>query len=202
MSSVSKGITHNNPGKHNVSPATLFRLTGCQESQLRPEWNEVRRRFWAKVRVLDSDTACWEWTGSKRPLGYGQFSWSARYGRLRPAGAHRVAYELTHGVDLTGDQHIIHSCDNPSCVNPSHLRAGTRYDNMRDASAKGRLSVSRPSRQKITDAQAADIVAAALAGAKQCDLAKQYGVTTGAISQFVTGKRRPWLRLSAQRKAG
>ncbi|WP_428985700.1 HNH endonuclease [Sinomonas terricola] len=34
--------------------------------------------------------------------------------------------------------HILHSCDNPPCVNPGHLRPGTRFDNMQDKVLRGR----------------------------------------------------------------
>lgn len=52
--------------------------------------------------------------------------------------AHRLSFEMAGGVLLEG-QDVMHSCDNPLCVNPAHLTAGTRTDNMQDAKAKGRV---------------------------------------------------------------
>lgn len=87
-------------------------------------------RFWSKVAKGDG---CWEWIGAKIPKGYGRFYW-----RGKPRYAHRVSLELA-GVIVPDDKMVLHSCDNPSCVNPQHLSVGTGFDNMRDAAAKGRV---------------------------------------------------------------
>jgi hypothetical protein len=86
-------------------------------------------RFWSKVAKGDE---CWVWTAYLDERGYGRvgFNGKVQY-------AHRVAYQLEVGPIPEG-AHILHSCDNPPCVNPAHLRAGTRSDNMRDKVARGR----------------------------------------------------------------
>jgi len=88
------------------------------------------KRFWKYVQKTDD---CWLWIGSKFHTGYGQFWCNGTNAR-----AHRISYILANGNIPTGSI-ILHSCDNPACVNPAHLSAGTAHENMKDASVKGRL---------------------------------------------------------------
>lgn len=97
-----------------------------------------QERFEAKVRDGEPD-ACWNWTGETQNKGYGVFRTYAN-GRAKKHLAHRWALRAS-GVDLRDDQVVLHSCDNPPCVNPAHLRAGTQRDNVLDAKAKGRLNL-------------------------------------------------------------
>jgi hypothetical protein len=66
------------------------------------------------------------------PNGYGK-TWFRGSKRL----AHRVMWELTFGEEPAGV--LLHSCDNPRCVNVEHLSIGTQKDNALDAKSKGRL---------------------------------------------------------------
>jgi len=76
----------------------------------------------------DVEGDCWEWIGCRTPQGYGQFM--QQY-------SHRIAYELYNETNI-GPYHVLHTCDNPSCVNPEHLFLGTHADNMLDMKTKGR----------------------------------------------------------------
>lgn len=82
-------------------------------------------RFWSKVDVPDH-VQCWEWKGARLPDGYGQFWLDGRIVR-----AHRFSYEAHYGPIPDG-LHVMHACDNPSCVRPDHLRTGTVADNNAD----------------------------------------------------------------------
>lgn len=79
-----------------------------------------------------TDSGCWEYRGARLALQAGGYGIVRRGYR-----AHRVSYEHFIGPIPEGMM-VLHSCDNPPCVNPQHLRIGTAADNMADALARGR----------------------------------------------------------------
>ena len=90
----------------------------------------INDRFVKKVKKED----CWVWLGYKLPAGYGQF-----YVKGKTVLAHRWAYFEKNGC-FDYSLFVCHKCDNPSCVNPSHLFLCTNSDNMKDCGKKGRLA--------------------------------------------------------------
>lgn len=107
--------------------------TGSPTGTNRPSAEE---RFWSQVDVRGDDD-CWLWTGWTDPHGYGRIGCETEKGH-RPVLAHRFSLGLAQGP--LGDACALHHCDNPPCVNPAHLYAGTKRDNTHDAFARGRLS--------------------------------------------------------------
>lgn len=147
------------------------------------------QRFWAKTK-RNPQTGCLEWTAALRgKTGYGAF-----FADGKQHNAHRFAYELTHGP-LAPGLHVCHACDNRKCVEPAHLFAGTRSDNLADAARKGRLRPRRGENSplaKFTDAQIASVRARLRRGrgGNTAELAAELGTSTDYINQIARGARR------------
>lgn len=92
------------------------------------------KRFFSKVEMHLS--GCWHWTGATCRAGYGQLRVDKK-----PKMATHVALEL-HGFERVDNAHALHSCDNPKCVNPAHLRWGSHVENLREMVARGRADLS------------------------------------------------------------
>ncbi len=136
----------------------------------------IADRFWEKVKKT---RGCWLWTASKQAAGYGSF---VVHKGDSPVGAHRLSYELEIGSIPTGMQ-VLHRCDNPSCVRPSHLFLGTQRDNMRDMRTKGRWrykprdqSGERNPNAILSDAQVAAMLGELVAGGRPVNVARKYGI--------------------------
>lgn len=95
---------------------------------------ETAYRFWSKVDKK-SDNECWNWKGTIKK----RYGWFRVYvdRKEREFIASRVALYLS-GVDVK-DLFVLHSCDNPPCCNPNHLRTGTAKDNSNDMIERGRF---------------------------------------------------------------
>jgi hypothetical protein len=104
--------------------------------------------------------------------------------------AHRLAYTKAFGPIPDG-QSVLHTCDNPPCVNPGHLFLGSQADNMADMSQKGRRTRgSTHGMAKLTEADVAQIRALASSGVTLPAIASRFGVHFGTISKVVI--RRTW----------
>ena len=136
-------------------------------------------RFWSLVDKR-GEHDCWPWLGDFDKDGYGVFSFN---GKLY--GAHELSLSFSTGEKRLEGLDACHSCDTPECVNPAHLRFDSRLSNVRDMYARGRQGRSG----KLTDEQIIEIRKRRANGARQVDLARDYGVSGGQISMIVRGKR-------------
>jgi hypothetical protein len=164
---------------------------------------KIVNNFWDHTRVSTPDK-CWEWLGSKTTGGYGEI----RIGRII-IYAHRIAYVIKNGSIPEG-LCICHKCDNPSCVNPDHLFAGTHKDNIQDMLMKGRrkgrgkskrpaVKVAktrrpRPPRRpdshakKLTISSVLEIRASYIPRKNSKELADKYGISVVAVRDAAKGR--------------
>lgn len=92
-----------------------------------------KKKFFSNVSKPD-ENGCMNWLKSKNKGGYGLISLTVN--GKRNYRAHRVSYIIKNGAVEDG-LYILHKCNNPSCVNPEHLYAGTQRDNMQDMVSSG-----------------------------------------------------------------
>lgn len=151
------------------------------------------KRFWSKVSISGGPQSCWEWKAAKDKDGYGVTSFNKKW-----IGAHRLAWILAKG-EIPDGLCVCHHCDNPSCVNPSHLFLGTVKDNTQDMIRKGRSCVwTRPecvvrgsvhSSAKLTEDDVREMRRKyAMNESNQTELSREYGVSSGRVSEIITLK--------------
>jgi len=146
-----------------------------------------RAAFWSKVDISESRLSCWEWQGARKPKGYGNCRIDGQY-----LPTHRVSFWLANG-DFPARFQVCHTCDNPSCCNPSHLMLGTSTSNFIDMLIKNRAGFhknraigTRNANAKLSDAVVAEIRRLYRSGlANQYQLAARFGVSQVAIGQIV-----------------
>lgn len=148
----------------------------------RRQFGDPYVRFWSCVDKSGGPDACWMWLQSVDRNGYGRTFWDGRCTQ-----AHRIAWQIINGPIPKGIQ-ILHTCDNSSCVNPTHLYAGSHRDNMNDMVRRSRLPRGiRHHRARLSEADVKEIRASA-AGSSQSAIAKRFGITQSHVRKIVLRK--------------
>lgn len=128
---------------------------------------------------------CVLWPFSKDKDGYG---WFTHAGQKR---AHRVAYALKNGSIPSG-MVVMHSCDQPACINTRHLSLGTHQDNMIDMSKKGRSAIpaidNKGENHGKSKLKEADIIKIRASHSSSIKLAAEFGVARQTISDVISRK--------------
>lgn len=162
----------------------------------------LEQRFWAKVNrdgPIPIHCAhlgpCWIWTASLTRTGYGRIS-AAEYGRT-PAPATHVSWFLKYGEWPT--EYMLHRCDNPRCVRPSHLFQGTQKENAQDREAKGRGNQplnERNGKCKYSQEVVALCRALYSRGASAFGIGNLLRIPGGVVGQICAGNRRTEIDVS------
>lgn len=139
--------------------------------------------FWSKVAITADDNQCWIWLGGKIKGGYGVWDWNGK-----TTTTHKIAW-LYPNYTIPNGMQILHSCDNPSCCNPKHLRIGTHQDNMDDRSQRNRTAKhEKNGNRKLSLPIANDIRNAYKNGEKNVSkLSREFGVSRRQIDRIIDG---------------
>ena len=146
---------------------------------------EIRERLYSKINIGSPDQ-CWLFTGSCDEEGYG-YSFSVIAGTNK---AHRLILWL-EGFDIA-DKVVLHSCDNPPCCNPAHLRVGTHAENENDKDSRHRRPMAQDAAQaKLTNDQVQEFWTAMQTGPRTQSLitewSKRLGVTKNCLWNILRG---------------
>jgi len=121
-------------------------------------------------------SGCWLWTAATDKHGYGML-WNGK----RMDRAHRLFYAAASGQPVSGIN-VLHDCDNPACVNPAHLHAGTQAQNLKERTQRGR------SGKRLNQAIADHIRLQLELGRSQRWIARFWGVSQPTIFNIKQGR--------------
>jgi hypothetical protein len=127
---------------------------------------------------------CWLWLGTINDYGYGIFLLPGEI----PVRAHRYAYEFFTGNKIPFGKIIMHTCDNPPCVNPAHLQVGTKAENNADTSIKHRHHYGiHHWNGRLTNA---DITNIRISNKTQKEIAIYFKISQSYVSRIKSGNYR------------
>lgn len=149
-------------------------------------WDRVKWYGW-KV----TEYGCWEYCGGRDKNGYGKVKAAGNLS-LR---AHRVSWEHHAARPVPDGAMILHSCDNPPCINPEHLRPGSAAENSNDKILRGRsMRGELNPRARLTKADVVEILENP--DLSIAALARKHGVTEGTVAHV--RHRRSWIDVIEQ----
>lgn len=152
-------------------------------------FSPLSKTFWPRVIKTDS---CWIWIGKTDKDGYGKAWFSGKTIR-----ANRLSWLIHRGALPPKNRMVLHTCDNPPCVNPSHLFLGDVKSNAEDAVAKGRYRCGEThTRSKLRNSDVIEIRKSFDGSPSTSEfLAARFGTTTQNIRAI--GLRKTWKHVTA-----
>ena len=134
------------------------------------------------ANTVRKKSGCMEWKSAVNKDGYAACS---AYGLFKSQLVHREVFRL-----FTGERPevVMHTCDNPRCINPQHLVAGSHAANLQDKLRKGRQAKgSANGRAKLTEKQITRIRKQRLAGKSYATLQALYGISRATVWRVLSG---------------
>lgn len=148
----------------------------CRVRLIGQETHEQDEYIIHNCHAVPLDSPCWIWRGLRNSDGYAK---EERYnGTLASVGRDILGLGRKKLVQM-------HACDNPPCVNPDHLKAGTQLENMRDMARK-----NRGRKPILTDEDVQDVHRMLAKGASDQKVARLYGVSDTTVYNIRTGRKR------------
>lgn len=147
------------------------------------------REKWIEANITFERDECLQWPFPRGENGRG---WATLSGR--ETSAPFAICTIAHGPRPSKNHETAHSCGkgHEGCVNPRHLRWATRVENEADKRKHGTLR--KGTLINTSKLNEADVVAIRQsANSTGVEMAKQYGVSTAAISAIRTRKSWAWL---------
>jgi DNA-binding CsgD family transcriptional regulator len=165
-----------------ISDIEFQYLKHCVESKVNKD---------SKIRPYPTLTDdCWIWNGSVDAVGRGVYQTDLSK-KLRIIKAHRLSMYLFKPTEWKHELDVLHSCDNPICVNPNHLRMGTQTENNNDRDTRDRqvtLSGTKSGTSKFTETDIKEIIKLRKSGKTYPEIAEIYKVHRKTIQRICIGK--------------
>ncbi len=134
--------------------------------------------FWNKVKF---GPGCWVWTGGRTATGYGR----VKRGGKMVCATHWAVFLTIGRLPVSKDGEVVaHSCDNPPCVRPDHLRVCSQSENIAECISKGRWTPPNPT--KLSDSDKKEMVKMRLDGSTFREIGERFGIKISTAQKWVS----------------